>query len=398
MKKNDINLFFGTLVISLMGNVCADYALMWHGLTLMINKSSKIASLSLSNFYIGQAFGVILISPLLAVVFDRFSKLFSSIALDLIYAFILLFMVLLYKSHLFSMMTAALSILHKSSVGFAAVQRMGQISGLTKLTVKYISALNIPFLIGSVISGIIYKNFGFTSCILIGIITFIPMPYVYYRIFGHDKKVDQVKKSNFIGDLKEGMKALYSDKLISITAISVSIINISSSVLPAIVGYVFLKAYPDRTDYASMAISISIFGGILFTKHMGKISRDLPMNSIVPFSILPEAIILVVSLIYPNPFLMALMFLFSCIGSNMRNVSSGTLRVTRIPKHLIGRVNTIYSSLLYIGQSIGGFFLVKTVQQDLNMAMISILVCLLVGSIFSLFVLPKEKISSIRNL
>jgi len=89
------------------------------------------------------------------------------------------------------------------------------------------------------------------------------------------------------------------------------------------------------------------------------------------------------------------MFLLSCVGSAARNVSTGSLRVARVPKALIGRVNTVYSSLLYVGQTIGGFVVIKAVQNDFEMAIWSILACFVAASFVSYTLLPQERVSAV---
>jgi hypothetical protein len=397
LTEKDARLFLGVMIISLIGNVCADYALLWYGLSLLVPGDN-----TLTSFYVGQGVGAVVLSPLLAVLFDRFPRFAASVALDALYAGLLAAMGGLYLLGLLStplifvfssMVTAALSLLHKSSVGFAAVQRMSEASGVTDVLARFIAALNIPFLVGSALSGLVYHYLGFIGCMVIGIATFIPTPFIYCRVFGAEDAPRETRVPDFARDLKEGISALRSDRILYGMAMSVATLNVASAVLPSVVGFAFLQAFPGRTDYASAAISLSILGGILLTKRVGKESKSWPVRAVVPLSFVPAALALIVCLVYPNPFVIAVMFLLACIGSAARNVSSGSLRVSRVPKALIGRVNTAYSSLLYAGQAVGGFVIVKAVQNDLSTAALAILACFAAASVVSFILLPSVRVA-----
>lgn len=396
LTEKDARLFLGVMIVSLIGNVCADYALLWYGLSLLVPGDN-----TLTSFYVGQGVGAVVLSPLLAVLFDRFPRFAASVALDALYAALLAAMAALFILDLlstplifvFSMLTAALSLLHKSSVGFAAVQRMSEASGVTDVVSRFIAALNIPFLVGSALSGVVYHYLGFIGCMVIGILTFLPTPFIYYRVFGPGEAAPDDRPHDFLRDLKQGISALQSDRILYGMAMSVATLNVASAVLPSVVGFAFLKAFPGRTDYASAAISLSILGGILLTKRVGEASKSWPMRAVVPLSFVPAALMLVICVFYSDPFVMAAMFLLACIGSAARNVSSGSLRVSRVPKALIGRVNTAYSALLYAGQAFGGFVIVKAVQNDLSTAALSILACFAAASAVSFLLLPSTRVA-----
>ncbi len=402
--KTDINLFLGLLVFSLIGNICADYALLWHGLKIISSESSLVKDHTLSYFYIGQAFGVVFLSPLCSVFFDRLAKLPAALLLDGFYILTLLVMLLFFKLNLlsaswvfvFSSITSSLAIIHKSAIAFSAIQKVSEQFGVTDVVSKFMAALNLPFLIGSALSGVVFQYFGFVGCVLVGVITFLPMPFIYLKLFKSDSKaLFQKRKSKFLLELKEGFLTLTKDKLLLWTALSISIVNIAAAILPTVVGYSFLQKFPDRTDYASIFLSISMLGGILLTKAVGNIARNWRINLVVPYSVLLPSLMLIISFFFPNPFIIAGMFFLSCIGSAARNVSSGSLRVSRVAKDQLGRVNTVYSSLLYLGQAIGGVFIVNAVQNNMQSAVLLILACFCVASVVSFAFLPPEVVSTI---
>lgn len=404
--KSEADAFFILLVISLIGNACADYALMWHGLSLISkNGNATNTNFSLSVFYIGQSIGVIGIAPIFSVLFDRLPKILSSVLLDISYAVALALMTLLFHLNclstemifLFSMLTASLAIIHKSSVGFGAIQTLSKTSGLDDLMPKFIAALNIPFLVGSVLSGIIFQYFGFEGCVIIGILSFLPMPFIYMRVFRDDTSSapkKSVEKKSFIDEFIQGVSVLIKDNVLYGSALSVGLLNIGSAVLPGVVGFVFLKNFAGRTDIASIAISVSILTGVLLTKWAGRISKTWSTRMIIPISVVIPSTLLLLNLIIENVYLVAFAFMASCVGSAFRSISTGSLRAARVPKELIGRVNTVYSSILYLGQSLGGFFVVYLLNINLSYAILSIVGSFIFSALVSILILPKTKLST----
>ncbi len=402
-KEKEVNLFLGFLVFTLIGNICADYALLWYGLSLISNQASPANNHMLTYFYVGQAIGVVVLAPILSVFFDRLAKLKAALLLDGLYVVLLILMMIFFKMgvfsssqvFIFSAFTSAVAIVHRSSIAFAAIQKMSEESGLTGIVPKFMIALNLPFLIGTALSGFVFQYFGFSGCMLIGMATFIPMPIIYLKIFKTGNVTHKIEKNNFINELKTGIKTLGKDPLLLWTALSIATVNIASAVLPAIVGFYFLKAYPNRTDYASLVLSFSTLVGILLTKNIGRHSKFWSTRFLVPYSVLIPSIGLIFCLFFSSPFWIAGVFLFSCIGAAIRSVSSGSIRVKRVSKKEMGRVNTIYSALLYIGQSIGGVFIVSAMQNNISQGIFLILGSYGFGSILSLVFLPKENLETL---
>jgi predicted MFS family arabinose efflux permease len=401
--RQDYSIFLALLIFSLIGNSCADFALIWHGLETMAPAESNGKSGSLTLFYVGQAVGVVVLAPIISVLTDRQSRLHSALALDALYSACLFALLLLERNALLTPLAvfagatlmAALSILHKSSVAFSAVRQASESSGINRPVEKFIVALNAPILVGSALSGLIYRHFGFDGCILFGIASFAPMPVVYFRLFGKETPERRPTKRRYFSDLFDGIKALFSDRLLCGTAISIGILNMASAILPSVVAISFMDRHPGRTDYAAIAISASIFLSMLLTNRISKIARDWPMNQVLLYSILPASAALALCWYRAEPLLFALMFFLSCAGSVARNVSTGKLRVSRVPKDLTGRVNVAYSAILYVGQSLGGLFVVEAARSSSRLAVLAILGPFLLSAFVSWLILPNEKVSTL---
>jgi len=381
------------LIISLIGNACADYALIWYGISKI---STSKSDHSISIFYLGQSIGVILLAPFLSVLFDRRRRLQGSISLDVAYAGLLLLMILLYRLDvmlpmfifMFSMATAAIAIVHKSSVGYAAVQRMSSISGVTSIVGNFVSAYNFSILCGSAISGIVYRHIGFSGCMLLGAITFIPMPFIYWRLFAHDPEPEPSFRVSTWLEFKAGMRQLKRDTVLLATAFIQLLVNAASSILPAVIGISFEKFMPGRTDLSAMGIAIGIAFGILLTKPLGYWGTSFPLRWITFFSVAPSLSALMIVFIYPKPIMFCIVYALHCMGSALRGVTSGSLRVSRIPESMIGRVNTIYGIILHLGQIIGGLLIVPLTQVSLRWGACALTITLGLAAALGLAALP----------
>jgi hypothetical protein len=403
LTKRDIDLFFAVIIISLVGNAVADFALLWYGLSRLVPAAEGVKDHTVSFLYVGKALGAILLAPLFSIPFDRFPRLISSIALDVAYGALLLTAILLYKTGLLTapaifiiaMLISGLALVHTSSVGYAAIQRMSDATGVTGLVSRYVVAtIQLPALVGTVASGFAYHHIGLVGCLSIGILTFLPTPFIYYRVF-RDDPAPSASETHIVRDIFAGAKALRADEVLFGSAVTIGILNIGEAVLPSVVGVAFLRAFPGRTDYAAIAIAVAILGGILAIKPAGQAAKAWPIQALVPLSLIPSVLALALCLLVPSPFFVALLMLCACLGSAVRNVSTGSLRVTRVPRSLLSRVNTVYGSILYLGQTIGGVVIVGAVQHDVQTALGLMLCCLLVASGLSIVLLPSTRLGTL---
>ena len=91
--ERSFNWFLGLLIVSLVGNACADFAVLWHCVGKIAGgESGATASRFVTAFYVGQAAGAIGLAPVLSAWVDRRGRRLSSIALDATYACVLALM------------------------------------------------------------------------------------------------------------------------------------------------------------------------------------------------------------------------------------------------------------------------------------------------------------------
>jgi hypothetical protein len=402
-----LNLFILFLVVSLIGNACADFGFIWFAVSQIKEGVDPVlaarSSHLLSSYYLGQSVGLIFLAPILAAYTDRYKKRYVSIALDLGYALFLGALLavnslgLLNASLLllFSLVTTALGALHRNAVGFSALKEMSGKIPMTSMASKFNAAYFIVGLVGSALAGMLYQWKGLNSCLIVGILTFIPMPFIYVQIFSKNAPTPDASKRNLIGELKEGALYIYRDKVLFVNAVSVGIWNVTANMLPGVVGIAFQKFLPGRLGLASFAVSVSLFFGVVAYIPLHKIAASLSVRKIMSYSLIPAALMMLVCALYPSPLSFTLAFALSCCGSALLNIFSSSVRVSRVPAALLGRVNTAHLSILSVGQVLGSILFLPYISRNLSGGALCVAISYVAASLYAYWLMPKSSLSQV---
>ncbi len=401
--ERHFNWFLGLLIVSLVGNACADFAVLWHCVgQISAGTDSGNASRFVTAFYSGQAMGSILLAPILSALVDRHARRISSVVLDASYAVVLSLMLganafgILSPLLLFPIgaVTASLGALHRGAIGYGAVKVLSQQLNLTKLVAKFNAAIFTTNLLGSLISGLLYRQLGLNGCLLLAIITFLPMPFIYFKLFPHETKDSTApEKRRIFAEVKAGLSYIGADRRLWVNSLVVSIWNIASNIFPAIVGIAFQKAYPGRTDFAAVAVSLSIFAGVLSFGPIEKVAKTFSLNRVMFYALSPAITALALCAVTASPIAMALAFTLHCMGAALVNISSGSLRVSTVPGNLIGRVNTAHSALVSLGQVFGSVVLIPVLSASTASGAEMILGAYVLSASLAFFLFPPVRLA-----
>ena len=366
--ERHFNWFLILLIVSLVGNACADFSILWYCVAKVAASGAPGGtSHFVTAFYSGQAVGAICFAPVLSAWVDRHGRRFSSVTLDATYAVVLTLMLvasalgvlspaLLFP---FGAVTAARGALHRGAIGYGAVKVVSEHLNLTKLVAKFNAAIFMTNLIGSLVSGLLFKYLGLNGCLLVAIVTFIPMPFIYFKLFPKEQPISRATEPRPVfREVQAGLSFIAEDRKLWVNSLVVAIWNVASNIFPGIVAITFQKAFPGRTDYASIAISVAILAGVFSFAPMEKIAKGLSLNRIMFYALSPAMFALALCALSASPLAMAVAFMLHCMGAALVNITSGSLRVSRVPKNFIGRVNTAHSALVSVGQVFGSIVLV----------------------------------------
>jgi hypothetical protein len=218
------------------------------------------------------------------------------------------------------------------------------------------------------------------------------MPFIYLSIF--EKTTVDPGVAAGIGatqkyGLRQGFGYLVADPALLWTTLSTAFLNIASNIFPAVVGIAFQRSYPGRTDIAAVVVSFAILAGFLSFGPLEKVAKSFSLNTIIFRAVAFSTTCMFVCVIFPHPFLFALAFLFHCCGSSLTNITSGSLRIARVPAALTGRVNSIYFAIVHLGQICGGLILVPALEIDLRIGAGVIVCAFLIAGLMAYLRLPK---------
>ncbi|MCB0394456.1 MAG: MFS transporter, partial [Bdellovibrionales bacterium] len=398
-----INIFLLTSILSRIGNACADYAFVWIGLeALGIHDSAGKVSL----VYIGQACGVIFLTPIISTFFDRFERKAVSVAIDVIYGVVLAASIAIYKlgeldnTLIFAItaIVASLGMAHHSSVTIYAFKVLGEGVKKSKIGEKFALTLSLSYFVGVAVSGTLFEYVGFSYCLLFGILSFFPVMLVYLLVL---PKVPSTVQKSFkqLLNFAETAKNLFQDKpLFRYTAL-IAFLNIVASIFPTILGANLAIHFPGRTDIYAYSISIGIFIGIAMTPVLSKFATHLNLKSVLPVFYFPLVALLLLWIAFPNPYLGIFAFGINCGSSAGINIVSGALRVSRIANERMGRSNTFIAILLFFGQLIGGVFVLPTLGNETfnSFAVWTMIVVFTLTGVMSLLILPKNSTEELSN-
>lgn len=396
-----LNIFILFLVVSLIGNSCADFGFIWFAVAQLHGGAASTAVRShssslLTYYYLGQSLGLIFLAPLLSAYADRYKKRYVSIWLDLLYAGFLAGLLLVNVFGLlsasllllFSFVTNALGSLHRNAVGFSALKQMSGKIPMTTMAAKFNAAYFTVGLVGSAMAGALYQWKGLSACLIVGILSFIPMPFIYLKIFPENAPTPDASKRNLCAELKEGADYIYNNKILLPNAVSIGIWNLTANMMPGVVGIAFQKFLPGRVALASLSVSSALLFGVLAYIPLSRIAGKLSVRRIMGYALFPAAMMMFYCAAFPSPLSFTIAFALSSCGSALLNIFSSSVRVSLVPERLLGRVNTAHVSIISLGQVIGSLFLLPFISKNINCGAVLIAVSYLAAGAYAFLRLP----------
>jgi MFS family permease len=401
--ERHFNWFIVLLIFSLVGNACADFAVLWHCVARISGgQLSNGTSHFVTSFYAGQALGAILLAPFLAVWVDRHGRRFSSVALDVVYAIVLLLMLISNELHIlspewllpFGAVTAALGSLHRGAIGYGAIKMVGEQLRMTKLVAKFHAAVYTTNLLGVLMSGFLYKSIGLNGCLLVAIATFFPMPFIYFKLFKRESPAAvPTVHDPILTEIKAGFSFISADRRLWVNTLVSAVWNIASNIFPGLVAIAFQKSFPGRTDYGSIAVSVAILTGVISFAPMERVAKYFSLKCTTFYALSPSIIVLAFCVLSASPYLIALAFALHCAGGALINITSGALRVSSVPKPFIGRVNTAHFAMVSLGQVVGSLTLVPMMSTSIAWGAGMILLTYILAVYLGFVLFPKVRLS-----
>jgi MFS family permease len=392
-----LHVFLTFLIISLIGNACADFALIWYSVARM-GADAAASSHLLTAFYVGQSIGVVILAPVFSAIVDRHSKRRSAIVLDSVYAAILMSLLLVYATVdispaillPFAVLTASLGSLHKNAIGYGALKSLSTELGTANVVSKFTASLYFTNALGATLSGFCYQWLGLSGCLWLAILTFIPMPFIYMKLFpeGADQPVAAARRDLF-AEVIQGFRFLKDHRDLLVITLSLAAMNFVSNIYPAVVGIAFQHLYPGKTWQGAAAVSLAILIAIPCFGPLQKFAPKLRVKDTVWIALAGPIVLALFCVFVPHPAAFAVAFAGQCVAAALCNILSGSLRVKTVPASFTGRVNTAYAAILSTGQIAGGLVLIPLLERSLSLGALAIAACFVVASLISVLGLPS---------
>lgn len=392
------------LLFSLVGNAAADFAFLWLGANLISEGALGIKLVT--GFYIGQSVGHIFVAPYLGAFAKFFSKRVTGVVVDSVYVLVYLLLLILFEYHLlnFSLMfvlsviMAGLTSVHRNGVTFSLLNQLSEKIEIKSLIEKFSYVFNLTLLFGSALSGFLFYHFGFVGCIVIAIVSFIPMILIYIVIFDKNEKVEVLnyKKRDFgITRITEGLNILKKHDNLLYSAIATAFAYIPGAIYPGLIAF-FAKYHGVTDDISSYGISAGILIGTIFIPVLTRFVNKLNYNKALFYAFIPTIASLIMALIYnENFYVFCLSFAMNCIGFSTLNMITVMLRVKSVNQRDIPMLNTAYYAIMCIGQSLGTLILFPLINSHPKESIGIMIFSFLVAALIFLFKCSDIKIGEL---
>ena len=393
-----LHFYLGILLISLVGNSCADFAILWLAADLVNNASFSGKDLMIA-FYCGQAVGFIFLAPVLSSKVDRINKFKASVLIDGGQIFLYATLLLLFKYELlnfvviilYSILMASLSSLHRNAITFSVLGKISEYIQIDIITKKFFYVFNFTLLFGIVASSICFEYLGFDGCLYFAIFTFLPMFFIYFKLFDKSGK-PEISKSKF--QLFGAYKKLISNLAVLHSAIAVSIAYVPGAIYPGIVT-LFMAENPDLREYIPEFLSLGIVIGTIFIPIANKVSQYLPYSWAMLLGFSPAVVSVLIYLYNSNPTFIGISFALNCIGFSFSNVFTLQLRLKTIGKDEVGAINTSYYGVMCVGQIIGSLIVLPQIKVNPSIAANIIVISFIIASGYFFYMTPKKIVNDI---
>lgn len=235
--------------------------------------------------------------------------------------------------------------------------------------------MNLGGLLAPILAGVLFGLYGLHAILIINSMSFIlsAISEMFIKVPKVNKKTEKITAKTFIKDFSEGLNFMKNKKIIlTITSLG-CIANFAFAPISSI-GLAFIsKEILKVSDYQyGILESVLVISMIIGPFIIGKISKRFSVGKIFFLDIFINGVLVAIMAIIPSslylnlfssnkvPYLslMAIIFMIGLVLS-VGSIATGTLFQQEVPIEIMGRANTVMSSIsmaiMPIGQMLFGF-------------------------------------------
>ncbi len=381
--------FLAASSISLLGNNIFDIAIPLY----IVQRTPDPMLLSWANIALTLPF--FLMAPLTGFTVDNFNKRWVMLISDIGQVLCLLFLLLYdyYGHHQFGPILAVIFIAKTLMITFETVATFQLIPALVseqdlnEANSWFLSSQRLIQILGPLIAGLLMSTSGIKMCVLANMVSFLATLFFVLKmknlnelIIGNEtiSPKKQMTVGGVIDSFISSVKYVWGSSLLRPFILMMFVWNLSALVpnTPSLVYYFTIEKKLTSSEYGSIA---SLFGlvGILGFLISGKLYQKHFFYRPFVFGGIFFALTGMLSILFfDKPYILALIFSFSRIGSSVVTMGTFFLRQTYIPKAKMGGINAVLRMFFMSSAPISALL------QGFLIRHFSVRISFIVGSVF----------------
>ncbi|NGJ24056.1 MFS transporter [Staphylococcus aureus] len=217
---------------------------------------------------------------------------------------------------------------------------------------------NVSEFLGPIIGGLLYTYMGYSILIFIDSMTFLLSFFSLILIKIETKSIfnqEKLSGKNFLSDVKVGFDYLLSNSTIRVMAVVVSLSNLIIS--PYYIYIVmFVKEDMDQSSQAlGLVLGISSLGALIGSLSASFLLKLFNFGKLIVIILFLDTIFRLMLPFSTYIFILIPLLGLTYMTQSILNIAIITLRQKKCSEHMLGRVNSVFKTMVFAFRAIGLF-------------------------------------------
>ncbi|HHC9731572.1 TPA: MFS transporter [Staphylococcus aureus] len=218
---------------------------------------------------------------------------------------------------------------------------------------------NVSEFLGPIIGGLLYTYMGYSILIFIDSMTFLLSFFSLILIKIETKSIfnqEKLSGKNFLSDVKVGFDYLLSNSTIRVMAVVVSLSNLIIS--PYYIYIVmFVKEDMNQSSQAlGLVLGISSLGALIGSLSASFLLKLFNFGKLIVIILFLDTIFRLMLPFSTYIFILIPLLGLTYMTQSILNIAIITLRQKKCSEHMLGRVNSVFKTMVFAFRPIGLFF------------------------------------------
>ncbi|HDB6646039.1 TPA: MFS transporter [Staphylococcus aureus] len=217
---------------------------------------------------------------------------------------------------------------------------------------------NVSEFLGPIIGGLLYTYMGYSILIFIDSMTFLLSFFSLILIKIETKSIfnqEKLSGKNFLSDVKVGFDYLLSNSTIRVMAVVVSLSNLIIS--PYYIYIVmFVKEDMNQSSQAlGLVLGISSLGALIGSLSASFLLKLFNFGKLIVIILFLDTIFRLMLPFSTYIFILIPLLGLTYMTQSILNIAIITLRQKKCSEHMLGRVNSVFKTMVFVFRAIGLF-------------------------------------------